>query len=347
MKRIFLTCLCLFAVLNTSFSQYCAKTFRDGSTVQLTNVALGTINQTSTHDADDGYEDFTSEVTPVTPGDTYTLNIDDNTSGAGHNGRLYFDWNQDFDFDDANETVTFTSTVAAYTVDFTVPASATLGNTRMRVVLAWNGGANTDACSDFSNGFQYGECEDYTLNVGGTPLPVEYAYFNVNTENDKVILNWATTTEDNNSHFVIEHSGNGIHWEALTNVNGKGYSSTTHAYTYTDSESKGTHHYYRLKQVDKDGKWHLSSVKYIYLKHQPITVYPNPFKDHLKIAFTAIDEDISKTIYLSNAVGEVVYQSNTANRENITIDVSSLNNGIYHLKIIYNDIANNYKLIKQ
>ena len=170
---------------------YCTPTpaFAAGSVEPTTNVTIANINNTSspTVGGSPSYEDFTSIVGTVLTGTDYTISLNANTDGPtfNHFFAVFVDWNQDGDFNDAGEkyftTVpTFikvlgsdgvTGTPATGTIS--VPSTAKLGNTRMRVKSAYYGstGPSTDPnLTNFANacvttGSSFGQIEDYTLLV--------------------------------------------------------------------------------------------------------------------------------------------------------------------------------------
>ncbi|KIA88218.1 T9SS type A sorting domain-containing protein [Kaistella jeonii] len=170
---------------------YClpAPGFAPGSVEPTTNVTIANINNTTSAvvGGTPGYEDFTSIVGTVLTGTDYPISLNANTDGASfyHFFAVFIDWNQDGDFDDAGEkyftTVpTFvkiqgsngvTGTPATGTIS--VPSTAKLGNTRMRVKSAFyaSTGPSTDPnLTNFANGCStvgssYGQVEDYTLFV--------------------------------------------------------------------------------------------------------------------------------------------------------------------------------------
>ncbi len=121
-----------------------------------------------------GYEDYTGTVlTNVAQGLSYDIYVTVNTNGDFlYNVWAWFDWNQDGDFDDAGEAYDMGAavfgTAITKTVSVTVPAGATLGNTRLRVVFM-NAEYDTEdpiPCNpqDVPDS-DYGEAEDYTINV--------------------------------------------------------------------------------------------------------------------------------------------------------------------------------------
>jgi len=129
----------------------------------LNNVSSPVVNATP------AYEDFTAQTATVSKGQTYTITVKGNTVGQfTHDIRVFMDWNKDGIFDMATEYYalslepsTGSDTVEA-TQEITIPSTATLGSTRMRIIKdQWNvyEEGEFDACLDA----YYGQVEDYTL----------------------------------------------------------------------------------------------------------------------------------------------------------------------------------------
>lgn len=140
---------------------YCASQGNNTADERIGKVIFGTINNTSTGTA--GYENFTSISTNVAAGTAYTITITpawtSTTYSEGY--AVFIDYNQDGDFADSGETVwtKATSTTTPVTGTITIPASATLGTTRLRVSMKYNG--IPTSCEAFS----YGQVEDYSINI--------------------------------------------------------------------------------------------------------------------------------------------------------------------------------------
>lgn len=143
---------------------YCASQGNSTADEKIGKVVLGTINNISTGTA--GYENFTALSTNTVRGTAYTITITPSwTSTVFSEGyAVFIDYNKDGDFVDAGETVftKATSTATNATGSFTIPATATLGSTRIRVAMKYNG--TPTSCEAFS----YGQVEDYTLNIVAT-----------------------------------------------------------------------------------------------------------------------------------------------------------------------------------
>jgi hypothetical protein len=145
----------------------------------ISNVTFAGINNTSAASTP-GYQDFTTLTGMVTQGNGYPLSVSvkigcPTTSTPNCGGTVYpayikvwFDWNHDFDFNDAGEEIdVVTSTVSSgpHTITINVPVTATLGTTRMRIVS--NAGIGTPPPPPPNSGPSqfYGEAEDYTINI--------------------------------------------------------------------------------------------------------------------------------------------------------------------------------------
>ena len=151
---------------------YCSSTFTDevGGTEHITNVTFNTINNDSTNDTQDGYEDFTNLSTNVKQGDSHNISVTFDTGGYQDQCFVYIDWNQDFVFDNDTEKYDLgrlSGDIETTTQSITIPDTAKLGNTRMRVFIEYYGSGfdpGAGAC-DSNHVSEWGETEDYTLIV--------------------------------------------------------------------------------------------------------------------------------------------------------------------------------------
>jgi len=141
---------------------YCSASATNTADERIGNVKFGTINNTSTGTA--GYEDFTSVSTNVTRGSAYTISVTPAWTSTVYSEAyaVYIDYNKDGDFTDSGELAWSKagSTTTPATGSITIPAAATLGTTRMRVMMKYST-APTSSCGSYT----YGQVEDYTLNI--------------------------------------------------------------------------------------------------------------------------------------------------------------------------------------
>jgi hypothetical protein len=167
-----------------------------------------------------------------------------------------------------------------------------------------------------------------TMHVSGV-LPIELLNFSGNTEGGINRLFWSTATEVNNKGFQIERlSSTAKTWETLGFISAQGKAAN---YEFTDSHPLSIG-YYRLRQIDTDGKEHFSKViNLLIVKEKHLAVYPNPATQVLNIDFISSDksEKEKPLFHIFNILGQRVQTGTLTN----TIDVSALTLGTYFLKV--------------
>jgi len=150
---------------------YCSSTGNTSFNTSVTNVTLNTINNTSAKPS--GYSDYTAISTNLQRGTTYPLSTRINTDGNFTVlAFAWIDFNQDLDFNDPGEGFDLgsaTNVASGLTsnspLNITIPLTAALGATRMRVMATYDG--DTSPCL---SGFD-GEVEDYTVTITSPCTP--------------------------------------------------------------------------------------------------------------------------------------------------------------------------------
>lgn len=92
------------------------------------------------------------------------------------------------------------------------------------------------------------------------PLPIELVQFDGYNHNSNNILKWETASEQNNDYFNLERSTDGVNWDEIAQVDGNGTVSEASYYQYSDDSYRSVLNYYRLTQVDFDGKSKIHNV---------------------------------------------------------------------------------------
>jgi hypothetical protein len=166
----------------------------------------------------------------------------------------------------------------------------------------------------------------------GASLPVELLYFYGKKEDENVRLEWETATEINNSHFEIEWSTNGIEFTTIEQVEGAGTTNDITFYDFLHTSPAPDLNYYRLKQVDFDGKFEYTDivlVEFTPSNNSTINIYPNPASHSLQIES---ESSIGKIIHIFNVNGQVVktFYQNVSNQQ---IDITNLPSGTYFIKM--------------
>ncbi len=195
-------------------------------------------------------------------------------------------------------------------------------------------------------------------NSGCPPLPLALLFFKGERIEDNTMLTWATATEQNSKEFIIERSYDGRTYSKIASIPAAGNSTLNTYYRYNDNEAASLEAnilYYRLKQVDLDGKYEYSSVVTIsnnQLRSVAIVkANPNPFKHSITLQIenlTAVSK--SDKVELYSMEGKLLYQRSLANRGRGNVylnDLPVLSPGAYLLKTMVNGKLVITKVIRQ
>ena len=174
----------------------------------------------------------------------------------------------------------------------------------------------------------------YIIPSGGT-LPVTLIDFSATLQqNQSVLLQWQTTAEPNFSGFIIEKAVDGVNFNPIGQLYAKGNVSRGATYTDIDQQPNPGINYYRLKILDRDGKFTHSKVVSVNVPGLiTFRVAPNPAHDLLFIQSKGITE---KAIFeITSMAGQklITRQITLSGNDNISIDINSLPKGIYNLSI--------------
>ena len=152
-------------------------------------------------------------------------------------------------------------------------------------------------------------------------LPVELLDFSGKNTEGGNLLTWTTANEQTNKGFQVERLNSLGNWDVLGFKTANTKAST---YEFTDNAPLSTS-YYRLRQIDNDGKETLSKVISINTKgSSKLKAYPSVTTGILTIETTEIAE-----YQIFNLLGQQVMNGKTGQR----LDVSALPQGTYILKV--------------
>ncbi len=197
--------------------------------------------------------------------------------------------------------------------------------------------------------------QDFTLGaVSEDALPVEMLYFEGAEDGGAVLLDWATATEIDNDHFEVQRSQDGRDWEVIGVVNGAGTTVEEQVYDFSDFKPYVGNSYYRLRQVDYDGKFAFTDIILVNVRLEPISlnVYPNPIEDIFTVDIKGInanEETSYSIISLQGAyVGQGILIADEAGRINEQLTLSyGQPAGIYILRVATSQRVFRFNLIKK
>ncbi|MCU0421267.1 MAG: T9SS type A sorting domain-containing protein [Bacteroidia bacterium] len=193
-------------------------------------------------------------------------------------------------------------------------------------------------------------------NGNTTTLPVNLVSFNGRNNKGDVKLNWTTAGERNNRGFYVERSIDGKSFTEVGFVKGNITTAVVTNYTHTDEQAFVINNtnklFYRLRQVDLDGKFNYSNVIVVLEEASDkfaVSAYPVPFTNELSINVNSTSTDaITVEVYdvqgrlLLNQVQETVI-NNVINVNNI----NQLQSGVYLVKVSQGGTQQTIRIVKQ
>ena len=180
--------------------------------------------------------------------------------------------------------------------------------------------------------------------LSGTALPVELLRFDAQLSNNEVILEWSTASESNSDYFAVERRGNDTEFKVVAEIAASGNSTTHKQYSALDAQPLAGINYYRLKQVDLDGTFTYYPVKTVDVKSTSgIRLFPNPVADKMEVNG---DFSIAQAYTIISQNGAEV-KSGVLFGTGQRLDLSSLDPGMYILRIGEGDSAEGFQFLKQ
>ena len=192
-----------------------------------------------------------------------------------------------------------------------------------------------------------------TIIVGfASTVPVELISYSVTAVSNDVNIQWATATETNASHFIIERKLSDGEWFETGNVRAAGTSTTTKNYDFVDKNVAAGKYFYRLKQVDFDGRFQIFDAFDIEVV-TPVTIkldqnYPNPFNPSTRIDFSIpVSANVTLDIFdiSGQKVATVISGQMSAGYHFVNVDAAKygMSSGTY----VYRLSADKFTVIKK
>lgn len=179
-----------------------------------------------------------------------------------------------------------------------------------------------------------GSIMEYTYT--GVTLPVHFLKFDGKLIGSGIAeLTWDAVIDQDHNYFEVERSFDGVNFISL------GKSVVSPPYKFIDASMQAGNNYYRIKEVNKDGKATYSSeIKIVYDPAKAvITTYPNPVSSDLNIKVSTIKKD-QLNILLTDITGKVMYRSTSSvdpGTNDLKIDMQKMSSQVYILTIRNNN----------
>ncbi|HMT55066.1 MAG TPA: T9SS type A sorting domain-containing protein [Saprospiraceae bacterium] len=178
---------------------------------------------------------------------------------------------------------------------------------------------------------------DHCVKLG--TLPVRYQNQpTAKREDDQSHISWSVSTQINNEKFIIEHSKDGRNFSSIGEIAGDGTNNETKHYEYIHASPAIGINYYRIKQVDYDGKYSYSDIASVrYEGDNKTNIYPNP-----AISEVTITTSEQTTLQIMDVYGRLLNKQDISEGQN-TINLSEFPTGI----LIFVVGNQRYKVLKE
>jgi hypothetical protein len=184
------------------------------------------------------------------------------------------------------------------------------------------------------------------------PVPVTLLSFTANANSNRTVqLQWSTSNEINNQSFVVEKSIDGVAFFTINRIEAKNGVDVINNYSVNDNQSNQSVTYYRLKQLDKNGRFTYSKIVSINMKDNGINGFSfqqNPISDVLKLNINAINNTKVK-LMITDITGRMITTKSidlTKGFQVFTITTSNLKAGNYLASLLWNNELVTDKFIK-
>ena len=177
------------------------------------------------------------------------------------------------------------------------------------------------------------------------PLPLSLTSFSASSLGTDNLLNWNTANEVSTASFAVQSSKDGASFTDIVSVAAKGASINT--YCFTDKSATGIT-YYRLKMIDKTGKFVYSTVVEAGVKSSnSFAIYPNPVHSvlHLQLSSTKVGAAVVQVVDVLGKVLVIQQISLSIGTNNISVPVASIANGSYRV-VLKGDSVQQKQFIK-
>lgn len=191
-----------------------------------------------------------------------------------------------------------------------------------------------------------GDFQTYTLastdpDISVNPLPVQLLRFGAERRAGNVQIRWATATELNSARFEVQRSATGQDFRTIATVAAQGNSNARHDYTIFDYQPLPSTGYYRLHQLDLDGKEAYSEVVSVAAPGE-VRVYPNPVQTELRVEVSVAGAHYR----VINSTGSVLLVGELPTSTTV-LDVAMLPAGLYQVEITTPTGHDMRKIVKQ
>ena len=163
-------------------------------------------------------------------------------------------------------------------------------------------------------------------------LPLVWGEFIVLKDGKSASLKWTTLQELNTDKFLVERSLDGINFTSIGTVAAGGNSNREMSYKTIDPSPSTGINYYRIGQLDRDGKITYSNIRSLVFdgNSRTISISPNPAKDKIVVSIAGNEDAVQIDLLSTSGQKLATY---TVNQEKNKIDLPDLAPGVYYIRV--------------
>lgn len=247
---------------------------------------------------------------------------------------VWIDFNQDGLFEDENELVFLRiGQNEPVTSEILIPEDATLGSTRMRIVMIYEKNPESCTSDDFD---EFGEVEDYCVNINKYECPVIDGLKVSNIEETSAKLNWNINL--NHDDYIVEFKEvSSSTWTVIQPDSSSSHllSDLEECVTYevrisTKCSVNSLEQFSEILEFKSSCSSNLIENQILGIE----SVYPNPFTDNLKIGLTENYTFENLDIDIIDYTGKSLISIQTGKiQSDFTIKTNQLIPGMYILRL--------------
>ncbi len=176
-------------------------------------------------------------------------------------------------------------------------------------------------------------------------LPVTLATYTAVRQGNIAKLNWTTLSEKDNDRFEVYRSANGGDYTKIGEKQGAGNSAVQNDYTFYDKQPANGVNYYKLIQIDRDGKINEEGLRTVSftLDDVDVKVFPNPTSQVVNVKFGA---GVYHSVELVDLQGKVLGSIKIKAEDQVSFSIANYPAGVYFIKLKGNLETRSRKLLK-
>jgi len=182
----------------------------------------------------------------------------------------------------------------------------------------------------------------YVKIVRSIMLAARLVDFTAKSLNNNAQLQWVVNNEMNVDKYSVEYSKDGRVFITVGSVAATAIHAIEKNYGFVHTGVVNGKNYYRIKMVDKDGKYIYSQIRMVIFDNNKISVYPNPFHQYLDIT---TNNNETSTAELLDAAGKLLLRKIFTNRT--LLQINNIAEGVYIVRINDGESIRSFKVLKK